>query len=155
VVHGTTGGLPPAADLDAARALHDVVIGLVHDREVNGVHDVSDGGLAVALAEMAFHGDVGFRVDLERAPGGAELTPAEAVFSESSNRVVLSVERDNLAAVLARAATLHVPAGVIGDARGARLVAANAFDVALEDARASWRDAIPKLMGNVAAASTS
>jgi phosphoribosylformylglycinamidine synthase len=155
IVHGATGGRPPVADLDVARALHDVVVGLVRDREVDGVHDVSDGGLAVALAKMAFHGDVGFRVDLERAPGGTDITPAEGAFSESACRVVLSVERDNLAAVLARAATLNVPAGVIGDARGARLIAANAFDVALEDARAAWRDAIPKLMGGVAATSTS
>jgi hypothetical protein len=59
---------------------------------------------------------------------------------------VVSVERDNLAAVLARAATRNVPAGVIGDARGARLVAANAFDVALDDARTAWRDAIPNLL---------
>jgi phosphoribosylformylglycinamidine synthase len=147
--------MPPAADLDRACALHDLVRDLVSDREVNGVHDCADGGLAVALAEMAFAGDTGFRVDLERAPEAASLTPAEACFSESASRVVLSVARDNLAAVLARAATAGVPAGAIGDAGGPRLVAANAFDLSLDQARATWRDAIPKLMGDVAAASTS
>ena len=69
VVHGLDGGVPPAADLDAARALHDLVRELVGERVVDGVHDCSDGGLAVALAEMAIAGGCGFRV--EPAPGDA------------------------------------------------------------------------------------
>ena len=64
VVHGLDGGAPPVADLDAAARLHALVADLVRAREVTGVHDVSDGGLAVALCEMAFGGDTGFRVDL-------------------------------------------------------------------------------------------
>jgi phosphoribosylformylglycinamidine (FGAM) synthase-like enzyme len=145
-LHGATGGRAPSADLDRAGALHDLIADLVRDRDVNGVHDCSDGGLAIALAEMAFGGNTGFRVDLERAPGGKRCTPAEACFAESANRVVVSVERDNLAAVLARAATASVPAAAIGDAGGNRLVAADAFDVSLHDAHRVWRDAIPNLM---------
>src|SRR5205823_11987801 len=64
VVHGLDGGMPPAADLDVARVTHDLVAELVRERVVAGVHDVSDGGLAVALAEMAINGGVGARVDL-------------------------------------------------------------------------------------------
>ena len=56
------------ADLDAAARLHGLVAELVREREVDGVHDVSDGGLAVALCEMAFGGDTGFRVDLRPLP---------------------------------------------------------------------------------------
>ena len=56
VVHGLDGGAPPVADLDAAVKLHALVADLVREREVAGVHDVSDGGLAVALCEMAFGG---------------------------------------------------------------------------------------------------
>ena len=47
-----------------AARLHALVADLVREREVTGVHDVSDGGLAVALCEMAFGGGTGFRVDL-------------------------------------------------------------------------------------------
>ena len=54
VVHGLDGGLPPDADLDAAKRLHTFVRDLVSERTVGGVHDCSDGGIAVALAEMAF-----------------------------------------------------------------------------------------------------
>ena len=155
VVHDIDGGMPPAADLDAARALHDLVAGLVHDRDVRGVHDCADGGLAVTLAEMAFAGGVGFRVDLATAPGAPRVAPAEACFGESTSRVVPSVAPDTVAAVLARAATANVPAG--RDRRragGTRLVAADVFDVALADAHAAWRDAIPNLMQSCTSAAS-
>jgi phosphoribosylformylglycinamidine synthase len=143
VVHGLTGGMPPVADLDVARAVHDLVAELVADREVAGVHDVSDGGVAVGLAEMAFGGDVGFKVDIT-AEG---CTAAEACFAESASRVICAVEKDKLAAVLGRAAAAGVPAVVLGEATGRRLIATGAFDIALTDAHAAWRDAIPTLMG--------
>jgi phosphoribosylformylglycinamidine synthase len=142
VVHGETGGRPPEADLDAARAVHALVAGLVADRDVSGVHDVSDGGLAVAIAEMAIAGAVGARVDLSVAG----CTPAEACFSESASRVVCAVDPPQLAAVMARASQAGVPAAVVGDARGDRLVAQGAFDVTLDDAASAWREALPRLL---------
>ena len=120
------------------RALHEIVAELVGEREVNGVHDVSDGGLAVALCEMAFDGEVGFRVDLTL---GTECTAAEACFGESTSRVVLSVSPDRVAGVLGRAVAAGVPAQVVGEAKGDRLVAVGAFDVPRADADALARRA--------------
>ena len=56
-----------SADLDVAAALHTLVAELVAERVPAGVHDCSDGGLAVALAEMAIHGATGFDVELADA----------------------------------------------------------------------------------------
>jgi phosphoribosylformylglycinamidine synthase len=137
VVHGLDGGMPPRADLDAGRALHEVVRALVAGGLVDGVHDCSDGGLAVALAEMAVVGECGFDVTI----GGA----AEC-FSESASRVVVAVDDALVDDVLARAAAAGVPADNIGAAGGDRLVARGAFDVALADATAAWRDAIPNAL---------
>ncbi|GIU89636.1 MAG: phosphoribosylformylglycinamidine synthase subunit PurL [Acidimicrobiia bacterium] len=148
VVHRLDGGAPPVADLERASALHGLVVDLVREREVAGVHDVSDGGLAVALAEMAFASGVGFRVQL--AVDGC--TPAEVWFSESASRVVVAAGREEVAAVLARAAVAGVPATVIGDAAGDRLRAIGAFDVELERAHAAWRDAIPTALGGAGGA---
>ncbi len=142
VVHGLDGGLPPGADLDAARALHDLVAMLVRDRAVHAVHDVSDGGLAVTLAEMAIAGSVGARVALE-VDG---CTPAEAWFSESASVFVCSVAPAEVASVCAQAAHAGVPARVIGTADGERIVAQGAFDVALAVAASTWRDALPRLL---------
>jgi phosphoribosylformylglycinamidine synthase len=142
VIHGETGGVPPVADLRVAADVHAFVAGVVSDREVSGVHDVSDGGLAVALAEMAFGGEIGFKVDLT-ADG---CTAAEACFAESASRVVLSVAPDSVAAVLGRAVAAGVPAAVVGEARGDRLIADGAFDVSLADASRVWRNALPALL---------
>src|SRR4029453_2030561 len=67
VVHGLDGGMPPGADVAGAHALHELVRALVSGGLVDGVHACSDGGLAVALAEMAIAGASGF----DGASGGA------------------------------------------------------------------------------------
>ncbi len=142
VVHGLDGGMPPVADLERARALHDLFATLVRERSVQGVHDVSDGGLAVALAEMAIHGGVGARVEVTFDG----CTPAEACFAESASVVVCSVDPSASAQVCGQAAVAGIPARVIGSAGGDRLVATGAFDVALADAADAWRNAIPRLL---------
>jgi phosphoribosylformylglycinamidine synthase II len=140
-VHGLDGGRPPAADLDAARAVHDLVRALVVDRGVAGVHDCSDGGLAVALAEMAFGGDTGFTVASETG-----IPAAAWCFGETASRIVCAVAPAAVDGVLERARAAGVRAVDLGVAGGDRLVATGAFDVALADARAAWRDAIPALV---------
>jgi phosphoribosylformylglycinamidine synthase len=138
--HGLRTGAPPSVDLDAAVALHDVVRALVSERVVHGAHDCADGGLVVAVAEMAIAGDVGAQLTLD--------APAVEWFSESTSRVVVSVVRDRVDTVLERAHRAGVPAAVIGAATGDRLTAPGAFDVALAAAAAAWREAIPRALGN-------
>jgi phosphoribosylformylglycinamidine synthase len=105
------------------------------------VHDCSDGGLAVALAEMAIAGETGFIVTPE--PG---IDTAAWCFAETASRVVLSVDPAAVAVVLTKASDAGVRAVTIGIADGNRLVAGGAFDVALADATTAWRDAIPNLV---------
>jgi phosphoribosylformylglycinamidine synthase len=146
-VHGLDGGLPPVADLDAAARVHAFVRDLVGERTVSGVHDCSDGGVAVALAEMAFGSGVGFTV-----------TPADDIpraawcFSESANRVIVSVDARPLPDVLRRAAAAGVPAVDLGTAGGDRLVIDGAVDVPLADGERVWHDAIPDALGTGVAA---
>ncbi len=144
VVHGLDGGMPPEADLARAKAVHELVAGLVTERLVAGVHDVSDGGLAVAIAEMAVAGSVGCKVELNFDG----CTPAEACFAEPASVVVCSVDRENTAAVCGQAAVAGVPVRVIGVATGDRLIAKGAFDVGLADATQAWRDTLPTLMSS-------
>jgi phosphoribosylformylglycinamidine synthase len=137
VVHGLDGGMPPRADLVAGRTLHELVRALVTGGLVDGVHDCSDGGLAIALAEMAIAGECGFDVTI-----GA----AAECFSESASRVIVAVDAALTDDVVARAAAAGVPASDIGVARGDHLVAQGAFDVSLADATAAWREAIPNAL---------
>ena len=140
--HGLRDGIPPAADLDAALALNRLVAALVRERAVDGVHDCSEGGLAVALAEMAIAGQCG--AQLTRVAG-----PVAPIgwFSESASRVVLSVGAGQVDEVLSRAAAAGVPAADVGTAGGDRLVSPD-FDVAVSDATDTWRNAIPRALGH-------
>jgi phosphoribosylformylglycinamidine synthase len=135
--HGLLGGPPPAADLEEGAALCGLVAGLVADGLVAGIHDCSDGGLAVALAEMAIAGECGFRVAVDGVPA------AVACFSESASRVVLALSPERAAEVVARAAAAGVPAQDIGEAGGGSLVLEGAFEVTLDDAAAAWRGGLP------------
>jgi phosphoribosylformylglycinamidine synthase len=150
VVHDLDGGPAPRADLDAARALHVLVVELVNAGRLGGVHDCSDGGLAVTLAEMAFGGSAdkcGFSVDIELVPHAEPLTPAEACFSESTSRVVLAVPSREIAGVMSAAAAAGVAAADIGEAGGDRLRADDAFDVALGEAHRAWSNGLPAALG--------
>jgi len=147
--HGLLGGRPPAADLATARALHELVRDLVSSAAVNGVHDCSDGGLAVALAEMAIDGGCGCDVDVTVL--GSDLPAAAALFSESASRVIVAVAPDRVDDVLARAGAAGVPATAIGEAGGDRIVVRDVLDIDLGRATSAWRDAIPAAMAtNVA-----
>ena len=137
--HGLRDGRPPVADLDAARLLHELVAGLVTDDMVSGLHDCSDGGVAVALAEMAIAGGVGFNV---------RLGDAMMCFSESASRVVLSVAPDRINEVLGRAGSGRVPSVILGDAGGGDLHADGVFHVPVVEAEHAWRDALPSIMGS-------
>jgi phosphoribosylformylglycinamidine synthase len=148
--HGLLGGAPPAADLAAGARLHELVSALVRERAVGGIHDCSDGGLAVALAEMAIAGGCGFAV---AAQGSLEtLVPSVACFAESANRVVVTVDEARAGDIVGRAIAAAVPAAVIGTATdaGGRLVWDGAFDVALADAERAWRDALPSALSGTA-----
>ncbi len=141
VVHGLDGGVPPAADIDAAVALHDLVRSLVTERVVAGVHDCADGGLAVTLTEMAIAGETGYRVTLPDA------VPAwAACFGETASRIVLAVAADRVDKVVGRAQVAGVAVAELGEGGGARLVADGTFDVALGEATRAWRDAIPSAL---------
>jgi phosphoribosylformylglycinamidine synthase subunit PurL len=107
---------------------------LVEEGAVSGLHDVSDGGLAVALAEMAVAGDTGFRVALG---GYAEL------FAEGPSRVVASIPGQGVSRVLARAEADGIPVVEIGEATGDRIVIDGLVDMALGDAERAWRTAVP------------
>jgi phosphoribosylformylglycinamidine synthase len=147
VVHGLRNGRPPAADLGAARRLLDLVVSTVRGGAVGGIHDVSDGGIAVAIAEMAIAGAVGAEVDLAAVPVSEPCTPAELLFSESANRVVLSVTPGEVDALLAAAAAALVPAAVIGVSGGVTLRFDHVVTVPVSEATDRWNHAIERAFG--------
>ena len=86
---------------------------------VESCHDLAEGGLAVALAEMAMGAERGARVDLARIPGAAECSPAASLFAESPTRFLVEVQADQLEQVLGAFRTLPIACiGEVLDAEG-------------------------------------
>ncbi|HET6952912.1 MAG TPA: phosphoribosylformylglycinamidine synthase subunit PurL [Acidimicrobiales bacterium] len=145
---GHRAGAPPALDLGAHAAVCDLVRGLVTDGLALGVHDTADGGLGLALAEMAVGSGVGFRV---AAPEGSSL---RWLLGESPSRFVLAVDPAAIGEIHRRHTAAGVPAAIVGDAGGDRLVVegsgdlAGGVDVALATATEAWRGALPSLLGH-------
>ncbi|MDR1946904.1 MAG: phosphoribosylformylglycinamidine synthase [Desulfovibrio sp.] len=98
---GIEGGDAPLPDAETARARYALVHAAVRGRLPNACHDLSDGGLAVALAEMCIGGRTGARVDLdlvpvpEDGPDAVRETTA-LLYSESASRLLLTVPEDNV-----------------------------------------------------------
>jgi phosphoribosylformylglycinamidine synthase subunit PurL len=132
VVQGAVGGRPPVLDIAAEKKLHGFLQAAAP--LVGSTHDLSKGGLAVALAESAFAGGRGFR--LNRPLDHREL------FAESPSRAVHGVPRRHLDALLELASQRGVPAEVVGATGGGDLDFGS-FSISLEVARDGWESAIP------------
>jgi phosphoribosylformylglycinamidine synthase II len=110
-VLGALWGYPPELDLEKEAALQKAVIELVQQGLVESVHDCSDGGLAVALAEKTFAKGVGARVNVV-----SNGLPAEfALFGEDASRIVLSCDPRNVARIQQIAEEYGIVADVLGE----------------------------------------
>ncbi|MEO5679433.1 MAG: AIR synthase related protein, partial [Acidimicrobiales bacterium] len=138
-LHGHRGGVLPALDLPRAARLCRLLVELVADGLVFGVHDVSDGGLAVCLAELCIAAGLGAEV--------VGVADASALFSEAGGRVVVCADGDGAAAGIARRA---VAAGVthqlLGSVRGDSLAVEGLLSVGVTELAEVWRNALPDLM---------
>jgi len=96
-------GAPAALDEGEFLATCGAVRELIRAGRVSAVHDISDGGLAVAVAECAVSGDVGVAVeisaDLARGPGGGAASAEEVMFGEAPGRFVVAYRREDADAV--------------------------------------------------------
>jgi phosphoribosylformylglycinamidine synthase len=141
VRHGHLGGRPPAPDLDAERRLAGLLAAAAADGLLSAAHDLSDGGLAVALAESCLRGRVGCTV---RPPGGDPFT---ALFSESAGRCVVAV-RPGAEAAFGRLRDEHgVPGQAIGTVGGDSLAVDGWFTIPLAELAAVHARTLPALFG--------
>jgi phosphoribosylformylglycinamidine synthase II len=138
--HGHLGGLPPAVDLQAERALADVLVTAAARGLLSAAHDLSDGGLGVALAESCLSGGTGCSVTL---PGD----PATFLFSETAGRAVVAVRAEAGAEFARLCADSAVPATVLGQTGGTELEFTGLFSVPLGELAGVHRRALPALFG--------
>ncbi|MBZ4220070.1 MAG: phosphoribosylformylglycinamidine synthase subunit PurL [Chlorobium sp.] len=114
--YGTPGQNAPSIDLAHEKNLQDLLVALASKKLLHSAHDISDGGLFVALAEKAImnaEAPLGFSVDLENA-NSSPCANQQQLFSEAQGRVVLSISPDMAKEVIEEAMAHHVPIRVIG-----------------------------------------
>jgi len=122
VAHGHLGGVPPKVDLAAEMALAALLVELGGTGLLTAAHDLSDGGVAQALVEMALRRGVGAKISLP-----AELDAFVALFSESTARVIVTVSParyDEVISAVDAAGVLATRIGSVGEA-GSDLVIEN------------------------------
>jgi phosphoribosylformylglycinamidine synthase len=145
-IAGREEGAPPPVDLAAERRHGDFVRAQILGGTVVACHDCADGGLLVAVAEMAMGGGVG--ATLDAVPAG--LAPHGFWFGEDQGRYVLAVTDG--AALLAAASAAGVPARKIGRSGGDALRLADGTSVTVAALRAAHEATLPALMERSAAA---
>ncbi|MFE8583772.1 phosphoribosylformylglycinamidine synthase subunit PurL [Sphingomonas sp. NCPPB 2930] len=151
-VHGLEGrdaGPPPSIDLDAERRTGDLVRESITAGHLTAVHDVSDGGIAVTVAEMALAGNIGALIQF---PETGEA--CRQLFAEDQGLYIATVEDTALVDFLANAHQAGVEVERIGRTAGSRLIFEREdgdFVVALDDLRRAHEGFFPALMGADAA----
>jgi phosphoribosylformylglycinamidine synthase len=136
-IAGSEAGAPPPVDLAAERRNGDFLRALIEAGRVRVCHDVSDGGLAVALAEMALAGDRG--ASLVAPPEG--LSDLGWLFGEDQARYVIAVPAAEAEAIMKEAKAAGVSAMIIGETGGDALTLAGSEPIslaALRDAHEGW-----------------
>jgi len=108
---GELWGFPPALELEKEAALQKAIVELIGTGLVESAHDCSEGGLAVALAKVAFERGIGCEVDLK----SQELAPEFPLFGEDASRIVVSCDPAHVARIKEVSAKHGIFADVLGE----------------------------------------
>ena len=139
-VHGLTRGTPPWIDLKMEQAVQRCCLEAIDEGILRSAHDVSDGGLAVALAECCISGPerpLGVRIQTH------EMIRADALlFSESQSRILVSLKEENMGRLQEIAARFNVPLQTIGAIGGTRFVIRPLMQVPVEELKSIWSNGL-------------
>ena len=145
-VCGREEGAPPPVDLAAEKRNGDVVRGMIHAGTATAVHDISDGGLLIALAEMAMASGIG--AQLLAAP--SSTVPHAFWFGEDQARYIVTVPAADAGLVLAKMKGAGVPCARIGTTGGDAIAVAGEAAVSTEALKSAFERWLPDYMGGKA-----
>ncbi len=148
--HGLRMGLPPRLDLKKEAALHQLLIHCGTEKVLNSAHDLSDGGLAVALAECLL-GRPGHPLGASvNCPAGGTignpLRQDALLFGETQSRVIVSLNPKKASQFETAAKKYSVPVFKIGEVTNERLKIGPFINLSSEEIRKTYFEAIPRRM---------
>jgi phosphoribosylformylglycinamidine (FGAM) synthase-like enzyme len=138
---GREEGAPPPVDLPLERKTGDFIRGLVRAGLVTAAHDLSEGGLAVGVAEMALSGGLGAIIDI-----ASELPPHAFLFGEDQARYVVTCKPETVGAIVEGAGAQGIACQVIGTTGGDALTLPGAPAIVLADLRRQHESWLPTYM---------
>lgn len=145
VIHQKVAGKVPEIDLAYEKSVQELVLEAIHREMIRSAHDVSDGGLAVALAESCFQGKpghvIGAQIQLHES-----IRPDFLLFGESQSRIVISVAPEYADAFIKMANNKKVDAVQIGKVGGTRLQINSWIDCPVIELEDVYRNALRKIM---------
>ena len=149
VVHGHLGGLPPKVDLAAERALAGLLAAGADQQIIAAAHDLSQGGLAQALAEGVLRFGVGARIWLDGILDRDGVDAATALFSESTARALVAVPREEDVRFLGLCSGRRVPVLRLGvtDAASGMLEVQDRYSVGIDELRRVHEATLPARLG--------
>ncbi|MEM8974319.1 MAG: phosphoribosylformylglycinamidine synthase subunit PurL, partial [Pseudomonadota bacterium] len=142
IIAGELQGAPPPVDLDAEIAAGTIIRHLIRSKLVSAVHDISDGGLLIAVAEMCLAGAIGATLDQPTSD-----LPMHAIwFGEDQGRYVIEVRSDNVDSVAALARDAGLACRKIGQTGGTDIRISDEPGLALADLSANHEGWLPNYM---------
>ena len=137
-LHGMIAG-KPTLDLDREVEVQKLCRSLIQQGVVKSAHDVSHGGIAVAIAESAIQGDVGATVEHDATIIDNDWVAA--LFGENQSRILITVAPSDVEKLLAAAANVDVPGSMIGAVGGDQICITNLIKLSLKTAHDTWQNA--------------
>ncbi|MEM3382474.1 MAG: phosphoribosylformylglycinamidine synthase subunit PurL [Nitrososphaerales archaeon] len=150
-IHGLTGGTVPKIDFVKEKATINVVINAIRKGFVKAVHDISKGGIAVALAEMCISGRIGASINCINIPNNG-IRIDEILFSETHSRFILETDSENINKLIELVKNAGITYNIIGKVGGKALRFYNDWElihIPLLDLEDSYLNSIPKCMGEI------
>jgi phosphoribosylformylglycinamidine synthase II len=150
VVHDHLGGMPPHVDLEAERRLGEVLVNASRQGIIAAAHDLSEGGLAVALAESTLRNGVGARIWLDEVGGRDGVDAFTLLFSESGGRAIVAVpasEQTRFTDLCTSHGYAHASVGVVGEL-GSSLEVQGQFTLPLDELRAAHVSTLPAIFAS-------
>ena len=140
LIHNTVKGTPPWIDLKLEQAIQNCCIEAIESGILRSAHDISDGGLAVALAECCIGGPdkaLGVRAEMREMIRGDAL-----LFSESQSRILVSMQEKDLGQLQGIASRYAVPLQVIGAVGGSRFSIQPILQLPVDELQVIWSSAL-------------
>jgi phosphoribosylformylglycinamidine synthase len=148
-IHQHLGGKPPVVDLASEKKLADLIHGAAIQGMIEAAHDISEGGLAIAIVEAALRFNVGARIWLDEVLERDNLDLTAALFSETQARVIVSVGREDDVKFQALCEARGVPVLRIGvtDKASGSIEIKDLASFQLNEVREGWAKTLPELFG--------